>query len=158
MKVIVLCVGRPRGAIAEAVAEYEKRAGRYFNYEAVEVREEPFRGQSVDELLEKEGARLLARLNPHSELVALHRPGKAWSSAALSAHLSNAAVSGVSAVTFALGGAFGLADSVLSRANHLLSLSAMTLPHELARLLLAEQLYRAGTIARNEPYHKGPLG
>jgi 23S rRNA (pseudouridine1915-N3)-methyltransferase len=74
----------------------------------------------------------------------------------LAGFLQDQALRSVPDVTFVIGGAFGLGEEVLTRSTTTLSLSTLTLPHELARLLLAEQLYRAGTISRNEPYHKGP--
>jgi 23S rRNA (pseudouridine1915-N3)-methyltransferase len=155
MKVSLVCVGRPRGALAEAIEEYERRVGHYFGFEPIEVKETPHRGQSIDQLMEDEGKRLLARVQPHTELVALHRGGKSWSSEALARYLAGAPLRGVSGVTFVIGGAYGLAPTLRERADHLFSLSAMTFPHEMARLILTEQLYRAGTIARGEPYHKG---
>ena len=88
--------------------------------------------------------------------MALTREGKALGSRDLARYLEERALHSVDAVTFVIGGAFGLGGGVLKRSDLLLSLSAMTLPHDMARLLLVEQLYRAGTISRNEPYHKGP--
>jgi 23S rRNA (pseudouridine1915-N3)-methyltransferase len=156
LKLSVASVGRPRGPIADAIREYEKRLGRYFAYDAFEVRETPFRGQPIAQLLDDEGDRLLARVPKQNELVALHRPGRAWSSEDLARYLEGAGVRSVPGVTFVIGGAYGLASALLDRAQQHFSLSAMTLPHDLARLVLTEQLYRAGTIARGEPYHKTP--
>jgi len=102
-----------------------------------------------------EGERLLARIPDGAEVIALTRDGAAWSSRRLADHLGKRALHGLGDVVFVLGGAWGLDQAVLARAPRRLSLSAMTLPHEMARLVLAEQLYRAGTILRNEPYHKG---
>lgn len=157
MKVTLVCVGRPRGPVAEAIAEYETRAGRYYSFESIEVKETPQRSQPVPRVVDEEGERILARVPGDHELVALHRPGKQWSSEALSSHLAEAALHARAGVTFVIGGAFGLSPAVLERADRLMSLSSMTLPHEIARLLLTEQIYRAGTIARGEPYHKGPV-
>lgn len=154
MKVLVISVGRVRGDLADAVAEYEKRAGRYFQFEAIEVKEQPARGSDIARVMEEEGNRLLARVPAGFEVIALHREGKGWSSERLAGYFSDLALRAVSGVAFVIGGAFGLSDEVLSRADHLLSLSAFTLPHEMARLVLTEQIYRAGTIARGEPYHK----
>src|SRR5690606_6022610 len=96
-----------------------------------------------------------ARVSNQTELIALDRLGKPWSSETLARHLGEAGVTSVPGITFLIGGAFGLAPHVLSRADRMISLSAMTFPHEIARLVLAEQLYRAGTSLRGEPYHKG---
>lgn len=159
MKLIVASVGKPRGELAAPIAEYERRLRRYFSYEAVEVKELASRQASGPrEVMEEEGRRLLARIPPGVEVVALHRLGEGWSSVRLAEHLAEQAVRASPGVAFLIGGAFGLSEEVLERARHRLSLSSFTLPHELARLVLTEQLYRAGTIARGEPYHKGSEG
>ena len=156
MKVAVVAVGKARGAVAEALAEYETRARRYFSFEAAEVREEAFRrAGDAGRVRDEEGKRLLARVPPGAQVVALHETGKQWTSPQLADYLADLALRGSPGAAFVIGGAYGLSDEVLARARHHLSLSAFTLPHELARLVLAEQLYRAGTIARGEPYHKG---
>ncbi|HEX6751041.1 MAG TPA: 23S rRNA (pseudouridine(1915)-N(3))-methyltransferase RlmH [Longimicrobium sp.] len=156
MKITLLAVGRPRGTAAELVAEYEARAKRYFTFEAGEVKEEPFRRPGdAARVRDEEGKRLLARVPAGAEIVALHEAGRQWTSQRLAEWLEELAVRGSPGAAFVIGGAYGLSDEILSRARHQLSLSAMTLPHEIARLVLAEQLYRAGTILRNEPYHKG---
>jgi 23S rRNA (pseudouridine1915-N3)-methyltransferase len=154
VKVILACVGRPRGAVADLIADYERRVARYFRFEVAEVKETPKRGPAVEELLLDEADRLLARIPEHAELIALHRPGRPWSSETLAGHLAEGSLKSVPAIAFCIGGAFGLGSSLLERAHHRLSLSSMTLPHDLARLVLTEQLYRAGTISRGEPYHK----
>jgi len=154
LKVNLVCVGRARGPVALAIEAYESRLRHYFRFEAIEVKETPFRGQPVGHVQSEESERLLARVPDHTELVALHRQGKAWSSQDLASHLVSAQQRSTDGVTLVIGGAYGLAPSLISRADQLLSLSAMTFPHEVARLVLAEQLYRAGTILRGEPYHK----
>jgi len=156
MKVIVAAVGRARGPAAELIAEYEARAKRYFPLEVAEVKEEAFRRPGdAARVRDEEGKRLLARVPAGVELVALHEGGKSWTSQQLADWLAELAVRGSPGAAFVVGGAYGLADEVLRRARHQLALGAFTLPHELARLILAEQLYRAGTIQRGEPYHKG---
>lgn len=156
MRVGVISVGRPRGIIAEAIAAYEKRLAHYFTFAAIEVREQPFRPSGGAALVrEEEGARLLARVPAGCEMIALEETGRKWSSVELATHLAEAPGRGSHGTVFLVGGAYGLSDAVLSAASHRLSLSAMTLPHELARLVLTEQLYRAGTLSRGEPYHKG---
>jgi 23S rRNA (pseudouridine1915-N3)-methyltransferase len=156
MKVEIVCVGRPKGTLAVAIDEYESRIRHYFSFEAIEVKEATGRGRNAEQVMADEGERLLARVPAQHELVALHRPGKAWSSERLASRLGDAALRGLPGLSFLIGGAFGLSPEVLKRAEHHVSLSAMTLPHEMARLVLAEQIYRAGTINRGEPYHKGP--
>jgi 23S rRNA (pseudouridine1915-N3)-methyltransferase len=155
VKATMLVVGRVKGAMADPIRDYEQRIRHYFSFEAVEVKEESAaRGRSPQQVVEAEGERLLARLPAAGEVVALDRTGEQWSSERLAKHLEGLGLSGRPDVVFVIGGAFGLAPAVLERAERRLSLSAMTLPHELARLVMTEQLYRAGTILRGEPYHK----
>lgn len=155
MKLSLIAVGRVRKVFEAPVREYEERLRRYFIFEAMEVREEPFRGGGdADRVRAAEGARLLARVPASAEVIALHPTGQAWTSEQLARYLSELALRGSAGAAFLIGGAFGLSDEVLAAARHPLSLSAFTLPHEMARLVLTEQIYRAGTIARGEPYHK----
>lgn len=155
MKIELICIGRARGSLADAIADYEARISHYFSFQPVELKETTVRGGDTARTVHEEGERILARLSPQHELVALHRPGKAWRSEALARYLSEADLRPATVIAFAIGGAYGLHPTVLERANHAMSLSALTMPHELARLVLTEQIYRAGTIARGEPYHKG---
>ncbi len=155
MKITLVCVGYPRGPIADAIGVYEQRIGHYFGFEAIEIKETTHRRQPVDQVMADEGERLLARVPDGAKVIVLHRTGEARSSEALADYLGEAGLRGTQAVTFLVGGAYGTSAAVLKRADLALSLSAMTLPHELARLVLTEQIYRAGTILRGEPYHKG---
>ena len=102
-----------------------------------------------------EAERIRAAVGEGMELVALSRTGSRWSSRKLARYLNQLAISGAPGAAFVIGGAFGLDHGLLREARHTLTLSDMTMPHDLARLVLAEQLYRAGTIVRGEPYHKG---
>ena len=156
MKVTVLAVGRVRGPLAKAVEEYEARASHYWKLELVEVDAGSRRGQTPEAVRTAEAERILARAPTDAQLVALTREGRGVSSRALADYLSRLSLQGEPGVAFLIGGAYGLSEEVLGRAHRRLSLSSMTLPHEMARLLLAEQLYRAGAIGRGEPYHKGP--
>jgi len=153
VKVILAAVGRPGPPLRDAIAEYETRAGRYWPLQVVEVKET--RGGDDARIVADESERLVARVPDGVEQVALTRKGERWSSRKLARFLQEKAVHGHPGAAFLIGGALGLSDETLSRARHRLSLSSFTMPHELARLVLAEQLYRAGTIVRGEPYHKG---
>jgi 23S rRNA (pseudouridine1915-N3)-methyltransferase len=156
MRVMLLAVGKPRGAVAEAIGEYETRVRRYFGFEAMEVKEESFRRDGdAARVRDGEGNRLLERVPAGMELIALHETGKQWTSPQLAEYLAELAVRASPGAAFVIGGAYGLSDELLARARTRLSLGAMTLTHEMARLVLTEQLYRAGTIQRGEPYHKG---
>ena len=154
MRVVVAVVGKPRDAhLAGAIREYETRAGRYWPLQVHEVREEPARSGSADLVREREGERLLAALPPGAQVIACEVNGKAMSSEAFAAWLQRLREDARD-VAIVIGGAYGLGDAVKKRASSTLVLAPWTLPHELARLVLAEQLYRAGTILRGEPYHK----
>jgi 23S rRNA (pseudouridine1915-N3)-methyltransferase len=153
MRFRVIVVGKPRHkAIGSAIAEYEERAARYWPIEFVELRDEPLRGASTSAARDAEGERILARISART-VVACDERGRGMTSADFSSwmrRLQEAATD----VDIVIGGALGLSEAVRSRATHTLSLAPWTLSHELARLVLAEQLYRAGTIVRGEPYHK----
>ena len=159
MKVTVIGVGRAKGPLADAISIYEDRAARYWKFESIAVDAGAPGGRRDPETVRgAEGSRILARLPTTGEVLVLTREGKPGDSVWLARFLEEQAIRSTPAVTFVIGGAFGLGGTVLTRASRRLSLSGMTLPHDLARLVLTEQLYRAGTILRNEPYHKGTGG
>lgn len=151
MKFRVVVVGKARDAsLAGAIAEYEARAARYWPLEVHEVREEPGRG--ADLVRAREGERLLARA-AGGLLVVCDERGESMTSSAFAAWMQGQREAARD-VSFVIGGAHGLDPAVRAAAGRLLLLAPWTLPHEMARLVLAEQLYRAGTIVRREPYHK----
>lgn len=154
MKVSVVVIGRPRHAgLADAIQDYETRAGRYWPLEVVEVREEPGRGLTPELVRDRESARLAERLPADALVVACDPGGTVMESEPFAKWLQQCRDEARS-VAFVIGGAHGLGPAVRQRATRRLSLAPWTLPHEVARLVLAEQLYRAGTIMRGEPYHK----
>jgi 23S rRNA (pseudouridine1915-N3)-methyltransferase len=156
VKVTLLVIGRPDRLVRDAIDEYERRAARYWSFERVEVRaERAGKGVSAERIRAGESERLAERVPPGTEVIALTRTGDAWSSARFARYLNQLALHGEAGATFIIGGALGLSDALLQSADRRMRLSTLTLTHELARLLLAEQLYRAGTIVRGEPYHKG---
>jgi 23S rRNA (pseudouridine1915-N3)-methyltransferase len=153
MKLIVAAVGKPRNAaLAAAIEHYETRAARYWPLEIREVREETARGSQIDAVRAKEAERLTSRVEGAS-VVACDERGTSMTSTRFATFLQEARERARD-LAFVIGGAYGLADSLRDRAQTRLALAPWTLPHELARLVLAEQLYRAGTIVRGEPYHK----
>lgn len=155
MRLTLLTVGRPSRQLAGALAEYEKRSRRYWRLSVVEIRSHrATTSLSVEAVIGRESASLLRRVPVDAQVIALTRSGEAWCSARLAAYLNDLALSGAPGAAFVVGGAFGLSPDLIRSADHRLALSSLTLPHDLARLVLAEQLYRAGTIIRNEPYHK----
>jgi 23S rRNA (pseudouridine1915-N3)-methyltransferase len=155
LKLWLITVGKTGSMLQPVVAEFEARARRYWQLEIIEVKEERSgHGVSKDDVRLAEAERLLKRVPAEVELVALTRRGDAWGSDRFAALLQRAAVQAHPGFAFVIGGAYGLSDDLLRQAHRRMRLSAFTLPHDLARLVLVEQLYRAGTIARGEPYHK----
>jgi 23S rRNA (pseudouridine1915-N3)-methyltransferase len=154
MHFLVAVVGKPRDAnLAGAIAEYEARATRYWPLRVHEVREEPGRSGAPHLVRQREGQRLVEIVSPGAQVVACDVNGRSMTSEQFARWLQDLRERAVD-VAFLIGGAYGLDDAVKARANTSISLAPWTLPHELARLVLAEQLYRAGTINRREPYHK----
>jgi 23S rRNA (pseudouridine1915-N3)-methyltransferase len=156
LKLTVLAVGKPGKLVADAIREYEDRAARYWALDVHEVKAVKGKAEDEQRVRSAESERLLARVPPGVELFALTRVGgDAWSSTRLARHLGELTTLAHPGAAFIIGGAFGLSDDALRNADERMRLSAFTLPHDVARLILTEQLYRAGTILRGEPYHKG---
>ncbi|HEX5851023.1 MAG TPA: 23S rRNA (pseudouridine(1915)-N(3))-methyltransferase RlmH [Rubrobacter sp.] len=150
----IVCVGKPRGWAAEASEDYAKRLRRYFPVDIIEVAEEDINRRSRDEVLVREGDRILKRLPPDAYVVCLDREqGKQLPSEKLAGRLEDLGVSGHSHVAFAIGGALGLSPEILRSSRELWSFGPITLPHALARVVLLEQFYRATKIERGEKYH-----
>jgi 23S rRNA (pseudouridine1915-N3)-methyltransferase len=150
---VILAVGRLRPAMREAADDYLRRLRRYVGVREIEVREAS-REPTVPAQREAEATRLAERTPTGSRVVALARDGKAWTSADLARRIDEWRLA-ARPVTFVLGGSHGLAAGLQQRADVRWSLGPLTLPHELARVVVLEQLYRAYTILRGEPYHKG---
>jgi len=157
--VTVLCVGKLKEKYwRDAVAEYEKRLSAFCRLSVVEVEEErlpesPSPAQ-IAQTLQAEGKRLLARVPQGAAIYALCIEGKELSSPALSEALDRLAVDGCSHTVFIIGGSWGLSDEVKAAARVKLSMSPMTFPHQLARVMLLEQIYRAAQISAGGKYHK----
>lgn len=151
MKLSFLSVGKDRsGLFAPGVEEYLRRLGHTAKVQVLELPESRATGARAKE---EEGEALVGKLSPRDVLVALDERGKALSSVDFAKWLGRQQDAGRD-VAFVIGGDEGLSEAVRQRAGLVLALSAMTLPHRLARLVLAEQVYRAFTILRGEPYHK----
>lgn len=154
MRLVVAVVGKPRDRhLAAVIAEYETRAARYWPLEVVETREASGRGVQPADVRSREGERLLERVPATARLAVCDERGDRLTSAQFATLVADARERAQD-LAFVIGGAFGLPDEVRERADRTIQMAPWTLPHELARLVLAEQLYRAGTIARGEPYHK----
>lgn len=153
MRLRIVAVGRLKEPHWKAAsAEYLKRLRPYANVEVIEVDGRDI-GPDAARAVAAEGADLLRSVAAGSRVVALDPGGREMTSEELAAHLAELMVRGTSDVTFVIGGSAGLAGEVLARADERLALSRMTLPHQLARVVLLEQVYRAFRIMRNEPYH-----
>lgn len=154
MKLFILTVGDKLPGWAEtAVAEYVKRMPREARVEVLAVKPEKRSGQSADSIKTLEAARLLEKLPAGARLVALDEHGREASTKELADLLARWLADGRD-VALVIGGADGLAPALLDKAEIKLSLSRLTLPHALARVLLAEQLYRAVSLLHNHPYHR----
>ncbi|HWL41139.1 MAG TPA: 23S rRNA (pseudouridine(1915)-N(3))-methyltransferase RlmH [Gemmatimonadaceae bacterium] len=152
MRLVVAVVGKARNpALGEAIREYETRAARYWPLVVHEVKEE--RGTETARVREREGARLAEKIPDRARTVACAIGGRSLDSERFADFLRTARDEDRD-LAFLIGGAFGLSPALAEQSQMQLSLSPWTLPHELARLVLAEQIYRAGTIVRGEPYHK----
>ena len=159
MKVKLIAVGKLKEAyLKDGIAEYSKRLGRFTKLEMIEVADEktPDRASQAenDSILAKEADRILAKVTEREYVIALAIEGKQFPSEAFSEHLYQMTVQGYSALTFVIGGSLGLSPRVKQRANLLMSFGQLTLPHQLMRLVLVEQLYRAFMIQQGSPYHK----
>jgi 23S rRNA (pseudouridine1915-N3)-methyltransferase len=150
---ILLAVGRLRAAYRETCDDYLRRLGRYGRVGEIEVREAS-RAPTVEAQREEEATRLRARLPGAATVVALTREGSAWSSEELARRVEGWRVA-ARPLAFVLGGSHGLSAGFLTAASVRWSLGPLTLPHELARVVVVEQLYRAFTILGGHPYHKG---
>ncbi len=146
---------KPYRAMAD---EYLKRLSRYGKFREVELEDLPEPANSSEaveaQIRKKEGEAILKVIRPGDYVIALTIPGRNWDSPALARHLDELAARGNSDLVFVIGGSLGLSPDVISRANEELSMSAMTFPHQLARVMLLEQLYRCCKIQGGERYHK----
>lgn len=158
MKITIACVGKVKEKyFTDAIKEYTKRLSKYINLDIAEVADEKapenMSNAQVIKVKETEGERLL-KVFKDSFVVALAINGEKLTSEGFSEFISDKMVRGISHITFVIGGSLGLSNEVLKRAGYKLSFSDMTFPHQLMRVILLEQIYRACRIMKNEPYHK----
>jgi 23S rRNA (pseudouridine1915-N3)-methyltransferase len=155
MKIGLISVGKlSQPFLRDGVAEYAGRLKRYIAFNSHELKEAKSGSKADPKVIrQQEGERILARVPAGAYLVALDEHGRNYGSEELSEFLGRHMLQGTGELLFAIGGAYGLDPAVKERANLLLSLSALTLTHQMAQMLLLEQLYRGFTILRNEPYH-----
>ena len=155
MKVVLIAVGNVKSPwAAQGEKTYAQRIGHYIPYETVIVPDVKTSKATTPQIQkEAEGNVILSKLQPADSVVLLDERGKQPTSRQLAEMMQGHMNSGVKRLVFVIGGPYGFSESVYARAGRLLSLSSLTFPHELARLIFTEQLYRAMTILRGEPYH-----
>jgi 23S rRNA (pseudouridine1915-N3)-methyltransferase len=159
LQIKILAVGKIKEKYLQAgIEEYRKRLGAYVRLEIREVQDEPCPEKASaaegDKIRQKEGVRLLNALTAQDYVVLLDIGGRNISSPELAGLLAERALTGRSSIVFVLGGSLGVAPEVRQRADFRWSFSRLTFPHQLIRLVLLEQIYRACKINKNEPYHK----
>lgn len=159
MKIKVVTVGKLKEKyLKDGIAEYSKRISRFAKLEMIELADEktPDRASESEnqKILEIEGQRILSKVGDHDFVIVLAIEGKTLSSEEFSKRLEEASIKGFSTLTFIIGGSLGLSSAVKNRANLSVSFGRLTLPHQLMRLVLVEQIYRAFTIQQGSPYHK----
>ena len=159
MKIKLVTVGKLKEKyLKDGIAEYSKRISRFATVEMIELADEKTPDRASDseneKILNLEGNRILTKIGDREFVVVLAIEGKTLSSEEFSKQLEQASINGYSTLTFVIGGSLGLSPQVKNRANLSLSFGRLTLPHQLMRLVLVEQIYRAFTIQQGSPYHK----
>ena len=159
MKIKIVTVGKLKEKyLKDGIAEYSKRISRFAAVEMIELADEKTPDRASDseneKILDLEGNRILSKIGDREFVVVLAIEGKTLSSEEFSKQLEQASINGYSTFTFVIGGSLGLSHQVKKRANLSLSFGRLTLPHQLMRLVLIEQIYRAFTIQQGSPYHK----
>ncbi|HET0790454.1 TPA: 23S rRNA (pseudouridine(1915)-N(3))-methyltransferase RlmH [Streptococcus pneumoniae] len=159
MKIKVVTVGKLKEKyLKDGIAEYSKRISRFAKFEMIELSDEKTPDKASEsenqKILEIEGQRILSKIADRDFVIVLAIEGKTFFSEELSKQLEETSIKGFSTLTFIIGGSLGLSSSVKNRANLFVSFGRLTLPHQLMRLVLVEQIYRAFTIQQGFPYHK----
>jgi len=159
MKIKIVTVGKLKEKyLKDGIAEYSKRISRFATVEMIELADEKTPDRASDsenaKILYVEGNRILSKIGEREFVVVLAIEGKTLSSEEFSKQLEQASINGSSTLTFVIGGSLGLSKEVKKRANLSVSFGRLTLPHQLMRLVLVEQIYRAFTIQQGSPYHK----
>jgi len=159
MKITLITVGKIKEKyFTDAIAEYTKRLTKYCQLKQIEVADEKapetLSGKEMEQIKDKEGARILEKIKDNQYVISLEINGTQLTSEGLSEKLDGLGVSGQSDLVFIIGGSLGLSEAIIKRSNFALSFSKMTFPHQLMKVVLLEQIYRAYRISKGEPYHK----
>jgi 23S rRNA (pseudouridine1915-N3)-methyltransferase len=154
MKIKLLLMGKTTDeSIQRIEADYEKRIRRYTAFETIVIDNSTVRNGPEQVIRQKEGEMILKRLSPADHLILLDERGKMYTSVQFAGEINNWMNTSKKTVVLSIGGAYGFSEEVKKRANALISLSAMTFSHQIVRVIMMEQVYRAFTILNNEPYH-----
>lgn len=159
MKIDIVCVGKVKEKFyRDAIDEYAKRLSKYCKFEIIEVEDEKTPDKASDTVEEqikaKEAGRILSKIKEDSCMITLEILGQKYDSPGFAKMIEQIGLSGKSHIQFVIGGSLGLHESVIKRADKHISFSDMTFPHQLMRVILAEQIYRGYRIINGEPYHK----
>ena len=158
MKVTLICVGKVKEKFyRDAIKEYEKRLGAYIKLNTIEISDEKVKVENDSEIalaMEKEGNNILSKIKDNQYVITLEILGKNLSSEEFASKIDNLMLIGKSDITLVIGGSYGLSDNVKKRSDFALSFSKMTFPHQMMRVVLLEQVYRAYRIITGASYHK----
>jgi len=155
MKIILLTVGKTTNAnLLKLQEEYQNRLKYYITYEYLTVPElKNTKNLSINEQLEKEADLILKQLEPTDDIILLDEKGKQFTSIGFSELIEKKMLSSIKRTVFVVGGPYGFSERIYKRSNGMISMSLMTFSHQMIRLIFVEQLYRAMTILKGEPYH-----
>ena len=159
LNIKIICIGKLKEQyLKEAIKEYEKRLKIYCRFSIIELNEYKIKANPSDSEIEialkEEGKEILSKISPSALVIPLCIEGKKLSSLEFSKYIEQSMTKGFSEINFIIGGSFGLCDSVKNRSDFKLSMSDMTFPHQLARVMLSEQIYRVFQILNGGKYHK----
>ena len=154
MKIKLLVVGKTSNTfIKSLISDYEDRINHFINYEIIKINLKKNKNISEKEIKKKEGIKILDRIEKKDYVVLFDENGKEYSSVEFSEFIKNKITNFSKKIIFVVGGAYGFSDDIYVRSNSLISLSKMTFSHQMIRIFILEQLYRAFTIINNHPYH-----
>ncbi len=155
MKVKLICIGKTgKSFLQEGEKEYLGRVNHYLSVEKIEIPDlKQAKKLSVEQIKEEEGRLFLSKINPSDVVILLDERGEEYSSVSFSNFLQKQMNTGVKIICILIGGAYGFSDEIYKRSNRKVSLSKMTYSHQMVRMIFLEQLYRAMTILKGEPYH-----
>lgn len=159
MKIKIICVGKIKEKyLKDGIAEYQKRLSRFTQFEIIELADEKTSEKASqaenEKIMEKEANRILSKIGNRDYVIALAIEGKQYASEEFSQFVTDITIQGFSDITFIIGGSLGLHSKIKQKAHALISFGRLTLPHQLMRLVLTEQIYRAFMIQEGSPYHK----